>query len=69
MAPLDPIASTAPVVEIAEPHQSTVTAILRAARQGVFTATEADMLIDRVRVHVTRSPIVLTLSVEDTPSP
>jgi len=34
---------------IAEPHQSMVTAIRRAAEQGRFSAAEADAIIDRVR--------------------
>jgi hypothetical protein len=34
---------------IAEPHRSAITAILRAARLGVFTETEARLFIDRVR--------------------
>jgi hypothetical protein len=41
--------SAGPLEGIAEPHQSTVAAILRAAAQGLFTETEADLLIDRVR--------------------
>lgn len=44
-----PILSTAPVAGIAEPHQSTVAGILRAVGQGLFTAAEADLLIDRIR--------------------
>lgn len=46
-----------PVIGIAEPHQSTVAAILSAARQGLFTAAEAELLIDRVRKHVTTFPL------------
>jgi hypothetical protein len=45
-----------PVEGIAEPHQSTVAAILGAARQGLFTELEAELLIDRVRTHVTTFP-------------
>jgi hypothetical protein len=41
--------STGAFEGIAEPHQSTVVAILRAARLGLFSATEAEMMIDRVR--------------------
>jgi hypothetical protein len=41
--------STGPFEGIAEPHQSTVLAILNAAEQGLFTQAEAGMLIDRVR--------------------
>lgn len=46
----------APVTEIAEPHQSAVTAILLAALQGVFSAAEADLLIERIRAHSIPSP-------------
>jgi gentisate 1,2-dioxygenase len=51
MAHPDLIPDTTPVLEIAEPHRSTVAAILYAAGQGLFTAAEADMLIDRVRTY------------------
>jgi hypothetical protein len=34
---------------IVEVHQSCVAYILRAARQGLFTEAEADLLIGRVR--------------------
>lgn len=51
MAHLDPTAIAAPLAGIAEPHQSTVMAILRAVGQGLFSAADADMLIDRVRAH------------------
>ena len=40
---------------VAEPHRSTVTAIRRAAQRGVFTAAEAELLIERVRTHATKS--------------
>jgi hypothetical protein len=53
VAHLDLILTTAPVAKIAEPHRSAVAAILRAARQGLFTAAEAELLIDRVRTNVT----------------
>lgn len=49
MAHTDPILGLATVAGIAEPHQRTVDGILRAVRQGVFTAAEADMLIDRIQ--------------------
>jgi hypothetical protein len=61
MAHLDVTSHTAPVAGIAEPHQSTVAAILRAAQLGLFTETEASSLINRVRTHVTTFP----LSIED----
>ena len=69
MARNDPILSNAPVAGIAEPHQSTVTGILHAVGQDLFTAAEAAMLIDRVRAHVTAVPttvpIAVPISVED----
>jgi hypothetical protein len=57
MAHMDPILGTAPVAGIAEPHQSTVAVILRGVGSGLFTAAEADMLIDRIRAHVIPVPI------------
>jgi hypothetical protein len=57
MAHLDLIPPAAPIVGIAEPHRSAVAAILLAAQQGLFTAAEADLLIDRVRTHVTTFPV------------
>ncbi len=51
------ILGTAPVAGIAGPHQSTVAAILRAAEMGLFTAAQAELLIDRVRAHLTASPV------------
>jgi hypothetical protein len=53
----DLIPDSTPVIGIAEPHRSTVAAILSAARQGLFTAAEADMLIDRIRTHMSALPI------------
>ncbi|MGB3444134.1 MAG: hypothetical protein WBA97_35805 [Actinophytocola sp.] len=55
---IDPILSTVPVAMIAGPHQSTVMAILRAVELGLFTAEEADMMIDRIRAHLTARPVV-----------
>jgi hypothetical protein len=57
MAHIDLILPVASVEGIAEPHQSTVAAILGAARQGLFTELEAELLIDRVRTHVTTFPV------------
>jgi hypothetical protein len=37
------------MLDVAEPHQSTVAAILSAAQQGLFTVAEAELMIDRVR--------------------
>ena len=51
-----PILSTAPVTGIAEPHQSTAEGILRAVGQGLFTAAEAELLIDRIRSITPKSP-------------
>jgi hypothetical protein len=56
MAHLDLSPTTAPVAGIAEPHQSTVAAILRGVRLGLFTAADADLMIDRVRALATRLP-------------
>lgn len=65
MAHRDLIPSAAPISEIAEPHQSTVAAILHAVRQGLFTAAEAETLIDRVRAHVTVLPNTVPFSAPD----
>lgn len=53
MAQIDPIPNTATFERIAEPHQSTVAAIVRAAERGLFTAAQAQIMIDRVRAHLT----------------
>ena len=45
----------APFAGIAEPHQSAVVAILRAASQGVYSDEEAGMLIERIRASATTS--------------
>jgi hypothetical protein len=63
-----PTPRATPVIGIAEPHQSTVAAIVRAARQGLFTAAEAEQLIDRVRTHVTTFPLPNTDSLSSTGS-
>jgi hypothetical protein len=65
MAHTDPILSAAPVAGIAGPHQSTVATILRAAELGLFTAAQAELLIDRVRAHLNALPVVLLSSVQD----
>jgi hypothetical protein len=57
MAHIDPILSAAPVARIAGPHQSTVATILRAVELGLFTAAQADLMIDRVRAHLTALPV------------
>ena len=57
MAQIDPILNTARFERIAEPHQSTVAAIVRAAELGLFTAAQAQIMIDRVRAHLTALPI------------
>lgn len=56
MAQLDLSPATAPVTGIAEPHQNTVSVILRGVRLDLFTAAEADLMIDRVRALTTKSP-------------
>lgn len=56
MTRLDLVFSTAPIAGILEPHRSTVAAILRATHQGLFTTAEAELLIDRIRTHVTTFP-------------
>jgi hypothetical protein len=43
------VISAGPLDGIAEPHQSCVATILRAARDGLFTEAEADLLVDRIR--------------------
>lgn len=57
MAHTDPVPDTASIERIAEPHQSTVTAIVRAAELGLFTAVQAQRMIDRVRAHLIALPI------------
>jgi hypothetical protein len=49
MAHPDPSPYTASIVGIAEPHRSAVTAVLRAAHEGVFSADEANRVIERIR--------------------
>ena len=53
MAHADQSPHPVPVAGIAEPHQSAVTAILRAALQGVYSDEEAGMLIERIRASAT----------------
>lgn len=65
MTHLDVTPISTSVAGIAGPSQNTVAAILRAAGLGLFTAAEADMLIDRVRAPVTVPPVGLPMSVED----
>lgn len=57
MARLDQTLPAAPVAGVTEPHRSTVTAILCAAQQGLFSAAEADLLVNRVRAHATITPV------------
>lgn len=56
MAHLDLSPTTAPTTGIAEPHQSTVSAIQRGVQLGLFTAADADLMIDRVRALATGLP-------------
>jgi hypothetical protein len=65
VAHVDPILGTAPVAGITEPHQRTIDGIPRAGRQGVFTAAEVDLLIDRSRVHASVSPVESQVSGEN----
>jgi hypothetical protein len=60
---------TTPVAGIAEPHQSAVTAILCAALQGVFSAAEADLLIERIRARATPSASPITDGLDALNSP
>jgi hypothetical protein len=57
MAQIDPIPKTTTFERIAEPHQSTVAAIVRAVERGLFTTAQAQIMIDRVRAHLTPRPI------------
>lgn len=57
MARIDPVPDTASVERIAEPHLSTVAAIVRAAERGLFTEAQAQHMIDRVRAHLIAPPI------------
>jgi hypothetical protein len=43
---------------IAEPHHSTVTAIIDLARQGLFTDAQALLMIGRVRAAAAGEPVV-----------
>jgi hypothetical protein len=61
----DPIPSTVTVPGVAEPHQSTVATILRAAETGHFTAAQAEVMIDRVRAHLTAPPVEFPSFVAD----
>lgn len=53
MAQLDHLSATTTVVGIAEPHQSTVASILSAVALGLFSAAEAELMIDRIRALAT----------------
>ena len=57
MAHVDPAPNTTSVERIAEPHQSTVEAIVRAVDLGLFTAAQAQLMIERVRAHLIALPI------------
>lgn len=54
MAQLDQLPATTTLVGIAEPHQSTVASILGAVALGLFSAAEAELMIDRIRALATR---------------
>jgi hypothetical protein len=70
MAHPDQGPNAAPVAGIAEPHQSAVTAVLRAALQGVFSAAEAALLIARIRARAipSPSPVDDVLPLSDSPN-
>ena len=53
MAHLDLNHAASAVAGIAEPHQSTVTAILRGAQLGLFSQDDAEQMIGRVRALTT----------------
>ncbi|MFC3891387.1 hypothetical protein ACFOWZ_07855 [Lentzea rhizosphaerae] len=53
MAQVDQLSATTTLMGIAEPHQSTVASILGAAGLGVFSAAEAELMIDRIRALAT----------------
>jgi hypothetical protein len=42
---------------VADAHQSTVDAVLAAVEDGVVSAADAELMIDRVRTHATARPI------------
>ncbi|NGY63107.1 hypothetical protein G7043_29730 [Lentzea sp. NEAU-D13] len=50
------IAGIAGIAGIAEPHQSTVASIQHAAGLGLFSAAEAELVIDRIRALTTGDP-------------
>lgn len=57
MAQLDQLPATtavAGIAGIADPHQSTVASIQRAVMSGLFSAAEAELMIDRIRALATR---------------
>ncbi|MCT2587950.1 hypothetical protein [Actinophytocola gossypii] len=57
MAQIDPIPDTTRFERVAEPHQSTVAAIVCATERGLLTAAQAQVMIDRVRAHLTVRPV------------
>lgn len=57
MAQLDQLPATTTVVGIAEPHQSTVASILGAVALGLFSADEAELMIDRIRALATSDAV------------
>lgn len=62
MAQIDPIPNAAMFERIAEPHQSTAAAIVRAAELGLFTTAQAQIMIDRVRALPITSSVVSSSS-------
>ena len=69
MTLVDPLRGTSPVARIAGPHQSTVATILRAVELGLVTAADANMMIDRVRAHLTALPIKSPITAPVAPVP
>ena len=57
MTPADPRPATAPRAGVADAHQSTVDAVLAAAEQGMVSAADAELMIDRVRTHAAAHPV------------
>lgn len=69
MTRIDPLLGAAPVARVAGPHQSTVVAILRAVELGLFTAADADMMIDRVRALLIALPVTAPVASLSSASP
>jgi hypothetical protein len=55
------------VAGMAEPLQSTVAAILRAAGLGLLSAAEAELMVDRIRARANEHPAEVLPSGPDEP--